>query len=118
MKRLIPWSIPIFLALAGPHGAAAKTLARLIGDIGLSPADHTLLSAAADSLFLGNPPTAGDRQSWTNPDTGSNGSVQVEEVRDNCAIIRHEIVPGGDRPRREIRTRRCRNAEGKWLLAP
>ena len=98
--------------------AQAKPLSRILAELGLSPADFEMQSAASASLFARGRPAAGQEASWSNPDTGSKGTVRVREMRGDCAHLQHFIVPAGTGETREIRTRRCLDANGNWILTP
>lgn len=109
----------IALLLAGLIGTAqAKPLSRIIAEMGLSPADFQVLDAASTALLSGGTPSVGQERNWANDQTGSKGTIRVRDVRGNCVHLQHFIQPEGSGQTREIRTRRCRDAGGNWLLAP
>ncbi|WP_170604639.1 hypothetical protein [Ruegeria arenilitoris] len=96
----------------------AKPLSRIISETGLSPEDFEVLSATSDSMLASGTPRAGKEREWINESTGSKGTIRVLEVRDNCASLQHFIRPAGVSQTRQIRTRRCRDANGNWILTP
>ena len=118
MKRLIS-AVLVASALAGAAVVAeAKSLSRIIAEMGLSPADFELVSAAANSLFADGAPSAGQEAAWANDASGAKGTVRVREMRDNCAHLQHFILPEGADASREIRTRRCLDTGGNWVPTP
>jgi hypothetical protein len=102
----------------GAGGLAAKPLGKIIREIGLTPDDFAMLTAAGDSLYMTASPRPGKVVSWSNPESKSHGTAKLAAMRDNCAFVQHFAFPkGADKPK-EIRTRVCRNASGKWQLQP
>lgn len=109
----------VFLSVAGFVGTAhSQSISRIIADLGLSPADFEILSATSNSLLSGGVPSVGQERSWVNDATGSKGTVRVNGVQGNCVRFQHFIQPEGADQTREIRTRRCKDANGNWLLTP
>jgi len=107
------------VALAGLIGTAqAKPLSRIIAEMGLSPADFQVLDATSTALLSGGTPSAGQERSWENDQTGSKGTIRVLDVRGNCVSLQHVVQPEGSDQTREIRTRRCRDAGGNWIMTP
>ncbi|WP_037311988.1 hypothetical protein [Ruegeria halocynthiae] len=96
----------------------AKPLSRIIAETGLSPADFNIVAATADAMLAGGTPQVGTESTWHSDETGSKGTIRVGEVRDNCVQLQHFIQPAGADETREIRTRRCRDAAGNWVLTP
>ncbi|MCA0927795.1 hypothetical protein [Ruegeria profundi] len=104
--------------LATASTGQAKPLSRIIAEMGLTPADFNVLNAASTAMLSGSTPQVGEERVWTNDETGSKGTIRVRDVRDNCVHLQHIIQPeGADQPR-EVRTRRCRDASGNWILTP
>ncbi|WP_120634307.1 hypothetical protein [Ruegeria sp. EL01] len=100
-------------------GAAhAKPLSRIIAEMGLTPADFEVVSVASNTLLSNGNPSVGKEQSWVNEATGSTGTIRVGNVQGNCVELQHFIQPEGSDQIREIRTRRCQDASGKWIMAP
>lgn len=117
MKRLFP-VILLFAVAFATSELAAKPLSRIIRDIGLTPNDFTMLSAAGESLYATSSPRPGKVVTWSNPESKSHGTAKLAAMRDNCAYLQHFVFPKGVETSREIRTRRCRNSDGKWVLQP
>lgn len=107
----------LVLALLWPAAAAeAQPLSRIVADKGLSPEDFRLMSAAGRAAAETGAP--GRARSWSNPASGSNGSVTLEAMRDGCAVLRHRTFPkGGDQPF-ELRGKFCPDSAGNWVLTP
>ena len=118
MKRLFPAVLLLASLAFAPADLAAKPLSRIIRDIGLSPDDFTMFSAAGESLYATSSPRPGKVVTWSNPESKSHGTVKLAAMRDNCAYLQHFVFPKGADKSREIRTHLCRNSDGKWLLQP
>lgn len=112
------WIVAGFLAAALIGPVDAKPLSRIIAETGLSPEDFSMMSEASSQLVVNGQPVVGRRVSWSNPDSGSKGSVRLQAMRGECGYVQHITYPGGgDRPF-EIRARLCRDANGDWILVP
>ncbi|MFT7593786.1 MAG: hypothetical protein ACI8R4_001102 [Paracoccaceae bacterium] len=102
----------------GASALTAKPLSKIIREIGLTPDDYAMLSASGQSLYDTSSPRPGKVVSWTNPDSASHGTARLAAMRDNCAFVQHMVFPKGAAKSREIRTRVCQDASGKWVLQP
>lgn len=118
MKARISFAVVVLSVAGFAIAAQAKPISRIIAEMGLSPADFEVLNAASDSLFASGVPSNGAERSWVNEDTGSKGTIRVNGVDGNCVRLQHFIQPEGGDQTREVRTRRCKDAEGNWVLAP
>lgn len=98
--------------------AQAKPLSRIIAEMGLTPEDFEVVNATADQMLASGSISAGEESSWVNEATGSKGTIRVRDIRDNCVHLQHFILPEGSDQSREVRTRRCRDADGNWILTP
>ncbi|MCA0869517.1 hypothetical protein LCL97_01645 [Seohaeicola saemankumensis] len=101
---------------SGP--AAAQTLSRILSNTGLSPEDFSLMGEAGRQLYDVASPRVGGEQSWSNPESGSYGVARLAAMQQGCASLVHMVHPKGVTQGREIRTRLCKSAEGKWVLQP
>jgi surface antigen len=118
MKAWISSTLLAVAMLGSAPIAQAQTISRIIADMGLSPADFEILSATSAAMLADGTPRVGEESTWVNDDTGSKGTVRVRDVRDNCVHLQHFIQPEGADQTREVRTRRCRDAGGNWILTP
>ncbi len=118
MKARITTVLVALALLAAAPMAQAKSISRIIAEMGLSPADFEVLNATSNALLKSGTPNVGKERSWVNEDTGSKGTVRVRDVRDNCVHLQNFVQPAGEDTAREIRTRRCRDANGNWILTP
>ncbi len=118
MKYLI--SVVFFSAMLGmgAHVASAKSLSRIISEIGLTPDDYKVMQATVDQLFANGIPSVGRQLSWNNPDSGSKGTVKLRARQGSCVYLQHFVFPKAATQSREIRTRWCQDANGTWLLTP
>ncbi|WP_170399210.1 hypothetical protein [Ruegeria arenilitoris] len=118
MKAWISSTLVAVVVLAAIPTVQAKPLSRIIAEMGLTPADFEVVNTAADAMLSGATPRVGEESSWVNDATGSKGTIRVRDVRDNCVHLQHFIRPEGSDQTREVRTRRCRDAGGNWILTP
>ncbi|WP_170334085.1 hypothetical protein [Ruegeria arenilitoris] len=118
MKAWVSSALIAMMLLGTGAVAQAKSLSRIIAEMGLSPADFEVLNAASNSLLTTGTPSVGQERSWVNDQTGSKGTIRVRDIRDNCVHLQHFIQPEGADKTREIRTRRCKDASGNWILTP
>ncbi len=109
----------VALSIVGFAGVAqSKPLSRIIAEMGLTPADFEVVTQTSDALLNSGTPSAGQERSWMNEETGSKGIVRVRDVQGNCVNLQHFVQPEGSDQTREVRTRRCKDASGNWLLTP
>ncbi|WP_170332853.1 hypothetical protein [Ruegeria arenilitoris] len=118
MKAWISSTLAAVIVLGAVTVAQAKPLSRIISEMGLTPADFEVVNATADAMLAGATPRIGEERNWANDATGSKGTIRVRDVRDNCVHLQHFIQPEGSDQTREVRTRRCRDAGGNWILTP
>ncbi|SDW73070.1 hypothetical protein SAMN05444358_1011611 [Ruegeria halocynthiae] len=118
MKAYVYTALVAALSFGTGGIAQAKSLSRIIAEMGLSPADFEVLSATSNALLSSGSPSIGQERAWLNQDTGSKGTVRVQNVQDNCVILQHVVQPEGAEQTRDIRTRRCKTADGNWILTP
>ncbi len=118
MKARISVVLAAALAFAAGGAVQAKSISRIIAEMGLSPADFEVVSATSNGLLNAGTPSVGAERAWVNEDTGSNGTVRIQSVQGNCVVLQHVVQPEGTGNTRDIRTRRCKSADGNWLLAP
>ena len=118
MKRIIPIFVMLMALGLGAAAVSAKPLSKIISDVGLTPDDFSMLSAAGESLYATASPRPGKVVSWSNPESKSHGTAKLAAMRDGCAFVQHFVFPKGAKKPKEIRTRMCRNANGKWVLTP
>ncbi|WP_170761629.1 hypothetical protein [Ruegeria lacuscaerulensis] len=118
MKAWISSTLVAVAVLGAAVASQAKPLSRIIAEMGLSPEDFNVVNVTADAMLAGGAPQVGTESTWANEATGSMGTIRVREVRDNCVHLQHFIQPEGSDQTREVRTRRCRDASGNWILTP
>ncbi len=118
MKAFVCTALAATLFLGTNGFAQAKPLSRIIAEMGLSPADFEVVNATSNALLSSGSPSIGQERAWLNQDTGSKGTIRVQSIQDNCVILQHVVQPEGAEQARDIRTRRCRTADGNWILAP
>ncbi|KIC41230.1 hypothetical protein RA27_11410 [Ruegeria sp. ANG-R] len=118
MKAFVYTALVAALFLGSNGNAQAKPLSRIIAEMGLSPADFEVLSATSNALLSTGSPAVGQERAWLNQDTGSKGTIRVQSIQGNCVILQHVVQPAGAEQARDIRTRRCRTADGNWILTP
>ncbi|AZV79223.1 hypothetical protein EBB79_15945 [Parasedimentitalea marina] len=105
--------------MAVVSGAAdAKSLSRILAETGLNSEDFDLMGQYAAGLYDRGTPKVGAVAQWSNNNSGAAGTVTLDAVNGNCVSIRHEATAGGKDKPVLIHTRRCKNADGIWVLQP
>lgn len=106
------------LALAA-SSLSAQPLSRMLASSGLSPEDFDVMGNYAATLYERGSPRAGAQAQWSNRETGASGTVTLEKLEGNCVTLLHKArsATANARPV-EIRTRRCKNDDGVWVLTP
>jgi surface antigen len=98
---------------------SAQPLSRMLANSGLTPEDFDLMGNYAATLYERGAPKAGSKAQWANAETGAKGSVTLEKFEANCAHLLHEAQSAKANARPvQIRTRRCKNADGVWVMTP
>ena len=118
MPKLISACLVVVALMLGASALSAKSLSKIIREIGLTPDDYSMLSLSGQSLYETASPRPGKVVSWTNPDSKSHGTAKLAAMRDNCAYVQHLVFPKGATKSTEIRNRVCRDANGNWVLQP
>lgn len=118
MKARKIFTLLTLAAFATAGAVQAKSLSRIIAEMGLSPADFEVVSATSNAMLSGGMPSVGQERNWINEETGSKGTIRVQAVQGNCVNLQHFVQPAGAEETREIRTRRCKDASGNWILTP
>jgi hypothetical protein len=95
---------------------AAKPLARVLKETGLSQSDFDYVLAVEKSLYTKG--QAGRVESWSNAETGAKGASKLAAKRGDCMYMQHFITLPNGSPRQEFRTVFCRQADGRWLRQP
>lgn len=102
--------------LALPQVAVANSMTKILSNSGLSPADVKIMQATAKSLYSAPNPRKGKKLAWENPASSAHGTVEIVGVAANCVDFRHiygvRLKPNAG----NMRLRRCRNENGKWVL--
>jgi surface antigen len=97
----------------------AQPLSRMLANSGLSPEDFDVMGNYAATLYERGTPRAGSKASWKNAESGASGTVTLEKFEGNCASLLHEAQSARDNARPvQIRTRRCKNTDGVWVMTP
>ena len=114
----------VVLVLGVAGGAALAQINPFGGSAGLEleRSDLDLLEAAAAKLYVEKIAEVGSRESWSNPETGNKGRVQLVKLfthdlqgQDlNCLRLRHDIrLADNDTPHR-FEWDRCKMPSGEW----
>ena len=114
--RLINLAALLFLAVAFP-AAAQGTFSRSLEELGLSKGDYRLLREAAATLYEAEALEVGNTTTWSNRDTGSRGTVEVTAFDGRCVSLTHVFQSGTSRSAHKHDSRRCKAADGRWLLS-
>lgn len=116
MKNLLLAGLICVAAGLSCTSSSAKSLAKIMSDSGLSPEDFTIMTEQAATLYSTGSPRKGATTDWKNDASLSYGTVELVAMQQNCALLRHMVHPKGAQKAREIRTRRCKTSDGKWIL--
>lgn len=88
--------------------------------MGLGQSDMKILGETAEHLNEAPEVHVGDRQDWSNPDTGNSGHVTVARVFDSggraCHTLRYDLMFKAKRPGRTYTTNWCRTETGEWKI--
>lgn len=86
----------------------------------LSRGDTELLSAAAGRFFEDEAPPVGTVESWSNPKSGSRGTITLIELHSYrgmpCRRLQHDIELRGRADPFRFIVDRCRTPEGEWKI--
>lgn len=98
--------------------APAKSISRMVRDVGLTPQDWRIMRDAAQSLYVGTTPRQGAEIKWSNVETGASGTSSITEIRGKCVLLRHEVHGTQPRSPRFLVVQRCKTGDGVWVLMP
>ncbi|MEX0351485.1 MAG: hypothetical protein AB3N15_18830 [Paracoccaceae bacterium] len=118
MKQIFLTFCLSFVLVGFTADVQAKPLSRIISESGLSPEDFQLMQQAMGKLVVNGVPQVGKTVAWENPATKSRGSVTLNEMRENCGFLQQVAHPKGREQPVQIRSRMCKQADGRWLLVP
>lgn len=104
-------------ALVAP-AVSAQTLSKTLRESRLTPGDFEAMDAAGRALYETAAPQVGKTVSWSNPESGSQGTARLDAMDGACATLLNTVQPGGDAPARSFRQRMCKAASGQWVLTP
>ena len=112
------WLIVLVATFAlGASAAHAQRMLELIDDLGITGDDYRTMQEEARQLYTAESPQAGDERDWTNPETGTRGTVELTAFDGTCATIAHSIKSGETHEVHRFTMRRCRNPDGRWLVS-
>ena len=116
MKNLLLVGLICLAAALSGSESAAKSMAKIMADSGLSPEDFEIMGQQAATLYTVASPRKGATTQWKNDATRSYGTVILMGMPKNCAVLRHLIYTKGAKKAREFRLRRCKTSDGSWIL--
>lgn len=118
-KIAICVSAALIIGLAGPSmaGLGQTGLNRILSDSDLTPDDIKLATNAAESLYTKIGVAPGEKVKWSSTKSSAFGVVLVLQVdlSENCVTFRH-LIEAASKKRSRLDIRRCRNADGDWIL--
>lgn len=108
----------LVLVFAG-GGVVASGYADMFSKSGLTPEDVEAAQAAAASLYTKSGVKKGETAEWSNASSGASGRVEVTHVDSSksCVVVQHATLAKGQQSSR-VSYRRCRDAQGAWVLTP
>ncbi|MEL6766854.1 MAG: hypothetical protein AAFP17_06715 [Pseudomonadota bacterium] len=92
-------------------------LRRAILATGLQDSDFTAMEQAGASLFQAGAPEVGQKATWDNTETGAKGEAVISKIEAECMSVDHAWHVPNRTHTGTFKSRRCQNAEGKWVLA-
>ena len=104
-------------------GAPALAQWRLVPQQGTSATreDYDHQQAAAQRLLNAEPPRIGATESWSNPNSGAQGTVTLQGTRTirqmPCRTLRYDMMTRGMPRATETTFTLCRTADGSWRIA-
>lgn len=109
----------IVLATAGPQAYAADPFKG--SGFQLDDSDLALLKTAAGKLYLTDGVEVGAVEEWSNPETGSHGTVKLIRKHEYkglpCRRLQHDIELKRVTDPYRFTVDRCRIANGEWKIA-
>ncbi|SLN09514.1 hypothetical protein PEL8287_00007 [Roseovarius litorisediminis] len=100
-----------------PQTVQAQGLARMLDESGIEPESLAIMQDTAKSLYTANGKAIGDNKKWTNEKTGTAGRVEIVDLKNNCVQLFHRVEAGRSGKVTELRTWRCRTANGDWQMS-
>lgn len=106
----------VVLAFVAP---ASAQIAGWLENTDMTPEDIKLAETTAHNLYARSGVRAGQKASWKNDISGAHGTTEIMKVDNGgaCVTFRQSTKPKSQ-PLRFYVMRRCRNAEGVWVMAP
>jgi surface antigen len=105
------------LAMTAPASAQINPFSRYQS---VSGEDLNLIEAASEKLYKTDTPRVGATERWSNPNTGSSGTVTLTQIYQKdgmpCRKLRHRITVQGDTDPMTYIFSRCRVKSGDWKL--
>lgn len=117
MARFPMFAVALAVASMLLAGAASGQMNPL-RQLELTAGDIELVGATADRLYQAG--EIGVAASWTNPESGNSGSVQILEIFEReglpCRRVEHIIKIAKDPAPKRLVLASCRVPDGRWLL--
>lgn len=104
------------LMMIGGAPAQANSLARMLGDSGLTQEDIDIMTAEAASLYSPLSRKVGNMAEWENATSGTTGSVEIIAIEGKCVTLGHIFKTKKKRAAQSIKMRRCQADDGSWPL--
>lgn len=114
--RPIPFAFLLGWLALSVELAQAQGLARMIDNSGIEPESFAIMQETAKSLYTANGKGIGDKAGWANADTGTQGRVEIVDLKNNCVQLFHHVEAGRAGKLTELRIWRCRTASGEWQM--
>lgn len=104
------------LALAMSPDIGHARLSKMLANSGIEPSSFEIMGQTAKELYAAPSKSVGDSKSWTNPSTGTAGTVEIVEIRDNCVKLFHRVNVAKPAKTSEVSVWQCRMTDGTWQL--
>lgn len=111
-------AVLIVLAVMSPSTYAADPFRG--SGFQLDESDLELVQAAAEKLYLSDGVAVGAVEQWSNPETGSRGTVELTRIFEYkslpCRRLQHDIDLKRYKDPYRFTLDRCRVADGAWKI--
>lgn len=102
--------------LISPDKGHAR-LSQMLASSGIDPASFEIMGQTARELYTSPSRSVGNKKSWENASTGTAGTVEIIEIRDNCVKLFHRVKVAKTGQNTEVSTWRCKMSDGSWQLS-
>ena len=111
-------AVLVAFVTASPHTYAANPFKK--SGFQLDESDLALLTAAAEKLYISDGVKVGAVEDWSNPETGSGGTVRLTRKHEYkgmpCRELQHDIELKHTKEPYRFTLDRCKTPDGEWKI--